>query len=276
MSQGHEPGGRIMMEPVQQDHAAFQVPLAQVQPGRHWPLHWNRDSECLEPLLTSIRVHGILQPLVVRRTAADASAPFEVLAGFRRLAAARQLNLATVPVRVVQATDDEAIAVLLAENVARNDLEPEAMGALIVRLHQEQGWSPRQIARSTGVSVEAVNHALEPAPAPARAFAGAPLSSLSSPSIRAPALVADPVPMAASDSGYVAVAAEEVALAHNLSLVVRQVLSVLEQARRRQGSRLGWPASVRAPLEDATEGLQAFLHRDRLATTASVDSGVHQ
>lgn len=78
------------------------------------------DSEELTQLSSSIKTHGILQPLVVRKVGND----FQLIAGERRLRAAQAAGLADVPVHVVEFNDQEVFEAALVENIQRSDLNP--------------------------------------------------------------------------------------------------------------------------------------------------------
>ncbi len=78
------------------------------------------NSDALDDLVDSIQRHGILQPLLVRRSAEG----FELVAGERRLRAARRLGLEKVPVVLNQSPDDGLLELALVENLQREDLNP--------------------------------------------------------------------------------------------------------------------------------------------------------
>lgn len=79
------------------------------------------DNSLPPSFLNSVREHGILQPILVRKTGAD----YELIAGARRLAAARTLALADIPVVVIQASDEQAALIANAENNDRTNPPPE-------------------------------------------------------------------------------------------------------------------------------------------------------
>lgn len=87
------------------------------QPRRYF------DSEKLDQLTASVKKHGILEPLLVRPLAGS-SHQYELVAGERRFRAAQALSLETVPVIIRELTDEEALALSLVENLAREDLNP--------------------------------------------------------------------------------------------------------------------------------------------------------
>jgi len=97
------------------------------QPRQHF------DAAALDELTASIQLHGVLEPLVVRRLPGDER--FEIVAGERRWRAAQRAGLHEVPVYVREATEQSAFELALVENVQREDLNPiefaEALGRLI-------------------------------------------------------------------------------------------------------------------------------------------------
>ena len=110
----------------------------------------------LEELAQSIRVHGILQPLSVRRV----DNGYQLIAGERRLRAARMAGLTDVPCLLMQMDDQESGFVALLENLQREDLDfiEEAKG--ISRLITQWSMSQEQAARTLGKSQSAIANKL--------------------------------------------------------------------------------------------------------------------
>ncbi len=96
-----------------------QVPLELIQHNPYQPRK-NFDPDEQDSLCTSIKNHGILQPLVVRRK----DTGYQLIAGERRFRAANAVGLTTVPVRIVDFNDQQVIEAALAENIQRTDLNP--------------------------------------------------------------------------------------------------------------------------------------------------------
>jgi len=114
-----------MTSPARSESVAARVPLAQLVPSAVNPRrtsHYEADDELLE----SIRVHGILTPLLVRPLEPHGGEPntFEIVAGHRRYAAAVALDLPSVPVTIRDLTDDEAREAAIIDNLQREDLAP--------------------------------------------------------------------------------------------------------------------------------------------------------
>lgn len=115
------------------------------------------DAGALQELAESIRENGLIQPLVVRETAAGA---FELIAGERRFLAAKQAGLTRVPVVLRQASRREMLEVALIENLQREDLNPLEEAEAYQRLATEFGLTQEEIAKRVGKSRTAVTNAL--------------------------------------------------------------------------------------------------------------------
>jgi ParB/RepB/Spo0J family partition protein len=124
--------------------AAFDIPLDRIRPNPNNP---RRDARADNTLIASVATVGILQPLVVRPN----DNGFQLLAGHRRLDAARKAGLPTVPA-IVRATDDAgALEIMIVENLARQDLTPLEEATGIGEL-AKLGRTQRQIADLLGTS----------------------------------------------------------------------------------------------------------------------------
>ena len=114
------------------------------------------DSNALGELVESVKVHGILQPLIVRKV----DDTFELIAGERRLRAAESAGLKKVPVIVIEASDEKALQLALIENLQREDLNPieEAEGYAL--LQKQFGLTQEQVAEQVGKARASVANAL--------------------------------------------------------------------------------------------------------------------
>lgn len=121
------------------------------QPRTHF------EPERLRELADSIREHGIIQPLVVSR---DASGAYRLIAGERRLQAARLAGLESVPVVHREAEDDELLELALVENIQRADLNPIEEAMAYRRLTEEHALTQEEAARRVGKSRAAVANSL--------------------------------------------------------------------------------------------------------------------
>ncbi len=134
--QGGEGGGVTML------------PIAKVESYRKQPRK-RFDDASLQDLADSIRVHGILQPLTVRKLS---SGYYQIIAGERRWRAARLAGLAEVPVLVIEADDRKAMELAMIENLQREDLNPieEAEGYKV--LMEDYNLTQEEAAERVGKS----------------------------------------------------------------------------------------------------------------------------
>jgi ParB family chromosome partitioning protein len=139
--------------------------LDQIEPNRFQP-RTHFDPEHLRELAASIKQQGVIQPLLVRpltragQPGVPALAKFELIAGERRLRAAREAGLTTIPVIVRQATDLEALEVALIENLQRDDLDPIEESRAYQQLATQFTLTQDQIADRVGRSRAAVANSL--------------------------------------------------------------------------------------------------------------------
>jgi ParB family chromosome partitioning protein len=124
------------------------LPLAVLTESTTNPRHIFEDA-ALKELAASIRAQGILSPLLVRPLTEQS---FEIVAGARRYRAAQMAEAATVPVRIVNLTDAEALEAQLIENLQRRDVHPmeEAQGFRALLNLEEPKYSIEQISARTG------------------------------------------------------------------------------------------------------------------------------
>ena len=148
----------LLGDPVLQDQGegSVSLPISQVEPGLNQPRK-RFDPEALAELADSIREHGIIQPLTVRRLS---SGYYQIIAGERRWRAAKQAGLDEVPAVIIEADDRKVMEIGLIENLQREDLNPaeEARGYQV--LMTEYGMTQDQVAQRMGKSRPAVTNAL--------------------------------------------------------------------------------------------------------------------
>jgi ParB family chromosome partitioning protein len=112
--------------------------------------------ENLDELVESIKEHGIIQPLIVRRRGET----FELIAGERRWRAARRLGLVEAPIIVREASDQYVLELALIENLQREDLNPIEEARAFARLAKEFGLRQEDIAQKVGKSRAAVANSM--------------------------------------------------------------------------------------------------------------------
>jgi ParB family chromosome partitioning protein len=125
----------------------LEVPVDAVAPNPRQP-RMTFEGESIEALATSIREVGVLQPIVVRRSGAG----YEMIAGERRLRAARLAGLATVPAVLRESDDAEALREALIENIHREDLNPIELAEAFRELLEELELKQETLAERLGVS----------------------------------------------------------------------------------------------------------------------------
>jgi len=137
-----------------------EVAIDRIVPNPQQP-RMDIDPEALAELTESIRTHGIIQPLLVStETAPDGSTVYQLIAGERRLRAARDAGLTTVPVTVRQTTPQELLELAIIENVQRADLSPLEEAVAYQRLVLEFDMTQREVADRVGKSRVAVTNTM--------------------------------------------------------------------------------------------------------------------
>lgn len=124
-----------------------EVPVSAIRPNTHQPRRSFSETSIKE-LAASIREVGILQPLVIRSTETG----FELIAGERRLRAAKEVGLDRVPVLIRQAGEGESMEMALVENLQREDLNPLETAAAYQALMDSFGLTKEQLASRLGKS----------------------------------------------------------------------------------------------------------------------------
>jgi ParB family transcriptional regulator, chromosome partitioning protein len=142
-----------------------EVAIADLEPNPHQPRS-EMAEQPLRELVASIREHGIVQPLLVRRHAGR----LQIIAGERRWRAAREAGLQTVPVTERNVPDDQLLELALIENIQRAELTPLEEAHAYQRLREEFGHTQEEIARRVGRERSTVANAMRllRAPAPLR------------------------------------------------------------------------------------------------------------
>ena len=144
--------------------SVFYLEVEKIKPN---PFQPRRDfnQEYLDELANSIREYGILEPLIVTRkeveTASGHDVNYELLAGERRLLAAKIVGLSTVPALIKDNVQDrEKLEIAIIENVQREDLNPVERARAFAQLADKFGLSQREVAFRVGKSREAVANAM--------------------------------------------------------------------------------------------------------------------
>ena len=132
------------------------LPVGRIRPGRYQP-RTKMDQQALAELAASIRLQGLMQPLLVRPVDRDR---YELIAGERRWRAAQMAGLEEVPALVREVPDEAALAMSLIENIQRENLNPMEEAAGLQRLVEEFRMTHEQAADSVGRSRSATTNLL--------------------------------------------------------------------------------------------------------------------
>ena len=139
-----------------QEGGSLSLPISQVEPGLKQPRKRFEDA-ALQDLADSIRTHGIIQPLTVRRLS---SGYYQIIAGERRWRAAKLAGLAEVPAVIIEADDRKTMELALIENLQREDLNPIEEANGYKSLMEDYGLTQEEAAQRVGKSRPAVANAL--------------------------------------------------------------------------------------------------------------------
>lgn len=132
---------------VEEGTGLLEIPVEAVAPNPRQP-RTSFEDEALESLAASIQEVGVLQPIVVRK----AGTGFELIAGERRLRAAKLAGLATVPAVIRESDDTESLREALIENIHREDLNPIELAEAFRELLDELGLRQETLAERLGMS----------------------------------------------------------------------------------------------------------------------------
>ena len=141
LSAGPGPGGGELKE----------MPVDLIQRGIYQPRR-EMDQAALDELASSIRVHGVMQPIVIRPVHAggEGEQRYEIIAGERRWRAAQMAGLHAVPAVIRHVSDNAAMAMGLIENIQRENLNPIEEAAALQRLQREFNLTQQQVADAVG------------------------------------------------------------------------------------------------------------------------------
>ncbi|MCD8143951.1 MAG: ParB/RepB/Spo0J family partition protein [Oscillospiraceae bacterium] len=132
------------------------LPVSQIEASLKQPRK-NFEGESLDDLADSIRMHGVLQPIIVRQLA---SGYYQIISGERRWRACRQAGVSEIPAMVIEADDRKSLEIGLIENLQREDLNPMEEANGYQGLMTEHGMTQEQVAERVGKSRPAVANAL--------------------------------------------------------------------------------------------------------------------
>jgi ParB family chromosome partitioning protein len=155
------PGGEIPSST-----SVSQIPIDQIDPSPRQPRsHFDADE--LDELAASIRQYGVIQPLILAHS--PQAGRYVIIAGERRLMAARQAGLSDVPAILREASEQQHLELALIENIQRADLSPLEQAEAYRQLAEEFNLSHEEIAERVGKSRSAVTNTLRLLKLPASA-----------------------------------------------------------------------------------------------------------
>jgi ParB family chromosome partitioning protein len=125
----------------------IEMDVASLTPNLFQPRK-NFDKEKMEELKGSIRKHGMIQPIVVRKMANG----YEIVAGERRLKAAKEIGLKKIPAIIKSINNEKSLEIALVENIQREDLNPVEQANAFKRLVDEFNLTQQELAEATGKS----------------------------------------------------------------------------------------------------------------------------
>jgi ParB family chromosome partitioning protein len=132
------------------------IPVTSIRPNSHQPRS-AFDEEAMASLTASIREVGVLQPVLVRPVGDDS---YELVAGERRLRAAKRAGLPTIPALVRQVSDPRSLEEALIENLHRQDLNPLEEAGAYQQLIEDFGLTHEQLATRVGKSRVTITNSL--------------------------------------------------------------------------------------------------------------------
>jgi ParB family chromosome partitioning protein len=171
----------------------FMCAIEKIVPNRTQPRQ-HFDSAALDELAESIKLHGVLEPLIVRRMAGEDR--FEIVAGERRWRASQRAALLELPVQVREASDQLAFELALIENIQREDLNPIELSEALGRLQSDHGYTQETLAAALNKDRSTISNALRLLKLPAKVRAMVMAGTLSEGHARALLGVADEAALA--------------------------------------------------------------------------------
>lgn len=135
-------------EEMNKEETASEIKIATIIPNTFQPRR-TFDEEKLAELAESIKIHGVVQPIVVRRIA---NGKYELVVGERRLRACQKLKLEKVPALIKEYTDEQMMEIAIIENIQRQDLNPVEEAYAYKRLLEEFKYTQEQVAEKISKS----------------------------------------------------------------------------------------------------------------------------
>ncbi|MBE5396084.1 ParB/RepB/Spo0J family partition protein [Brevibacillus borstelensis] len=132
---------------IEEEEHVLEIPVADIRPNPYQPRK-EFESSAIEELAQSIKEHGIIQPLIVRKSIKG----YELVAGERRLRAAKSLGLKKVAAVVKDYSDQQLMEIALIENLQRENLNPLEEAEAYEKLISHHSYTQEQLAKKIGKS----------------------------------------------------------------------------------------------------------------------------
>jgi len=147
--------GALIINDENEDTGLKELKLNEIEPNMNQPRK-NFDDEKLQQLAESIKQHGIVQPIIVKKE----SEIYRIVAGERRWRAARLAGLNTVPVIIRELSNKQLMEIALIENLQREDLNPVEEAEAYDRLIKDYGMTQEEISKTVGKSRPAIANSI--------------------------------------------------------------------------------------------------------------------
>jgi ParB family chromosome partitioning protein len=241
------------------DRSVFLCALEKITPQKGQPRQ-HFDAQALDELAQSIREHGLLEPIVVRRASPGVDR-FEIIAGERRWRACQKAGLRDAMVVVKDVSPQSAFELALIENVQREDLNPVELAEALDRLVRELGYTQESLATRLGKDRSTIANSLRLLKLPARVRSKIVTGELSEGHARAL--------LGAVDDGKIEQLADKV-IAGKLSVRATEALVRTSRGNKRDKGEKSEPSGVKS---SSVKDLELRLTR-KLGTKVEVrDSG---
>jgi ParB family chromosome partitioning protein len=129
----------------QKDNPTSELNISSIKANQYQP-RTSFDEKKLKELSDSIKKHGVIQPVLVRKEGTN----YELIAGERRLRASKLAGLKKIPAVVAKISNTQSLEIAILENVQREDLNPLEVSKGYQRLREEFGYTQEQVAKSVG------------------------------------------------------------------------------------------------------------------------------
>lgn len=146
----------VPIEPAERVNIVLDIPVDHIRPNPHQPRS-DFNEEALEQLSSSIKKHGLIQPITVRYIGEKR---FELISGERRLRATKLAGIDEIPAYIREANDEEIIAFALIENIQREELNPLEISLGYQRLIDECNYTQGEVAERVGKNRTTVTNML--------------------------------------------------------------------------------------------------------------------